>query len=237
MRKIALAALVFVAACGSKEPEAAAGAGMPADVTPAAVTAPAAASAPEAAAESSDGGAVTTEVAQAPASMSPTAPPATWTIDKSASRIEFTGSQTGKDFTGSFSSFDVAIAFDSGNLGASRIKATIETASASTGDRQRDDALPSSDWFSSASFPTAVFESSDIRAAGSGFEARGRLTIRGVAKDVALPFSLKIEGDRATADGSVSLIRTDFGVGQGEFAGGEWVGLDVKVTLHIEATR
>lgn len=163
--------------------------------------------------------------------------PANWTVDKEKSRIEFSGTQTGKSFTGSFSSFDVSIVFDPDNLESSRIKATIDTASAKTGDKQRDDALPTKDWFSAASFPTAVFESSDIRAAAAGYEANGVLTLRGVSKDLTLPFSLDLSEGRAVADGSVSLIRSDFGVGQGEFATGEWVGLDVKAAIHIEANR
>lgn len=238
MRLLSLvAAMTLAAACGSKE----AGPG-PGDAAP--VVEPVELASPDAAAlptGSDDAPGVIApndgDAEAATPAASAAAPPAQWTLDRGASRIAFTGSQTGKEFTGSFSVFDVSIAFDPDNLGASRITATIDTSSASTGDRQRDDALPTSDWFSSSSFPAAVFESSDIRAARRGYEARGRLTLRGVSKDVTLPFSLAIDGDRAVADGEVLLVRSDFGVGQGEFAGGEWVGLDVKVTLHIEANR
>ena len=230
-------AMLLVAACGSKETAADAGASAPA-APAAAIEAPIAAqetvAAPETVASPEAG--VKAAMTDAAPSTESAAPPL-WTVDHEKSRIEFTGSQTGKDFTGSFSAFDISIAFDPGNLGASHIKATIETASAATGDKQRDDALPSSDWFASSSFPAAVFESSDIRAAGRGYEARGKLTLRGVSKDITLPFTLEIAGDRAVADGAVTLLRTDFGVGQGEFATGEWVGLDVKVSLHIEAKR
>lgn len=234
MRRFSLvAAMVLAAACGSKESGADPAAAALAEEQAAPSTQEAAPS-PEAAVEVAQNEAV----AATAAPVTPaTAPAQQWALDRGASRIEFTGSQTGKEFSGSFSVFDVSIAFDPDNLDASHIKATIDTASAATGDRQRDDALPTSDWFSSSSFPTAVFESSDIRAAGRAYEARGRLTLRGVSKDVALPFSLEIDGDRAVADGAVTLVRSDFGVGQGEFAGGEWVGLDVKVTLHIEANR
>ncbi len=220
------AALLLVAACGSKTDE---------PVAPAA-SAPAEQSAQAPAAESeSDAVAVNDDEA-----VSLSAAPsnqAVWNVDRSKSRIEFTGTQTGKEFSGAFSKFDVSVAFDPANLEGSYIKATIETASAKTGDRQRDDALPSGDWFSAGAFPAAVFESSDIRSAGGGYEARGTLTVRGVTKDLTLPFSVAITGDRAVADGEAALVRTDFGVGQGEFATGEWVGLDVKVKIHVEASR
>lgn len=241
MSKISLiAAALLIAACGSKESGAEGGDAAPAVAEAGSSAAQETVTTPETAVDIVVNDAVATNARETSASPAPeksSALPSEWTVDRGASRIEFTGSQTGKDFTGSFSSFDVAIAFDPGNLGASHIKATIDTSSAATGDRQRDDALPSSDWFASKSYPAAVFESSDIRAAGNGYEARGKLTIRGVSKDLTLPFALEIKGDRATADGSASLVRTDFGVGQGEFATGEWVGLDVKVSIHIEATR
>ena len=236
MSKLSLiAAALLVAACGSKEADIPADASAPVAAEPLASPVGETAEAPPAAVDVAiNDAAGASATAAAPQRLS--APPE-WTLDRARSRIEFTGSQTGKNFTGSFSSFDVSISFDPENLGASRIAATIDTASAATGDRQRDDALPTPDWFASKSYPAAGFESSVIRAAGSGYEAEGILTIRGVSKGLILPFSLAIKGDRAVADGSVSLLRTDFGVGQGEFATGEWVGLDVNVTIHIEASR
>ena len=227
MSKLSLiAAALLVAACGSKEADIPADASTPVAAEPLASPIDETAAAPPAAVDVAiNDAAGASATAAAPQRLS--APPE-WTLDRARSRIEFTGS---------FSSFDVSISFDPENLGASRIAATIDTASAATGDRQRDDALPTPDWFASKSYPAAGFESSVIRAAGSGYEAEGTLTIRGVSKGLILPFSIDIRGDRAVADGSASLLRTDFGVGQGEFATGEWVGLDVNVTIHIEASR
>jgi polyisoprenoid-binding protein YceI len=161
-----------------------------------------------------------------------------WVVDKARSWVSFTGIQTGKEFTGRFSTYDAMIDFDPDNLSTAKIEVGIDMSSAKTGDKQRDDALPSKDWFSASSFPMARFSASDVASTGSGvFEARGKLTIRDVTRDLTLPFRLSIDGSRATADGAVTLVRTDFGVGQGEFATGEWVGLEVLVSFHIEATR
>ncbi len=228
MRMILLAAAaVALAACGSK-----------ADVAEAT---PADASAPE-----TD----ETEVSPAPPSAAPAAaaadsaaaqkwdlPPPAWNVDTTKSRLTFTGTQTGKEFAGSFSKFAATIIFDPNNLPDSSIEVVVDMASAKTGDRQRDDALPSKDWFAVAQFPTATFTSSEIVEKGANaYEAKGILKIRDAAKDVAAPFTLTIT-DRAVADGTATLVRSDFGVGQGEFATGEWVGLDVKVSFHIEARR
>lgn len=161
-----------------------------------------------------------------------------WTIDKSKSRLEFIGTQTGKEFKGAFAAFVATIVFDPANLAASRIEVVVDTASAKTGDRQRDDALPGNDWFAAKAFPRATFTSDEIISAGEGvYEARGKLTIRDAARDAVLPFTLSINGDRAVAEGATTLVRTDFGVGQGDFATGQWVGLEVKVAFHVEASR
>jgi polyisoprenoid-binding protein YceI len=161
-----------------------------------------------------------------------------WIVDKAKSWVSFTGTQTGKEFTGRFSNYSAAIVFDPDDLSTAEIEVGIDMSSAKTGDKQRDDALPGKDWFAAAAFPLARFSASDVVATGSGaYEARGRLTIREAMRDLALPFTLSIDGSRATADGAVTVVRTDYGVGQGEFATGEWVGLDVKVSFHIEATR
>jgi len=161
-----------------------------------------------------------------------------WRIDSQASRIAFTGTQTGKEFTGAFETFDLTVVLDPADLSAARIEAVIDTGSAKTGDRQRDAALPGADWFSTAAFPQARFESESVTASGEGdYEAHGKLSIRGIVKEIAFPFTLTIETGRAVADGQIALNRTDFGLGQGEFLTDKWVGYDVDVTVHIEATR
>lgn len=162
-----------------------------------------------------------------------------WVVDRAASRIEFSGTQTGKAFTGRFESFDATIVFDPADVTAARIEAVIATGSAKTGDRQRDAALPGAEWFSSKTFPEARFVSTSVSAAGEGaYEAAGTLSIRDKEQAVTLPFTLTIADGRATADGTVTLNRSDFGVGQGEeFLTDRWVGYEVKVSLHIEATR
>jgi cytochrome b561 len=175
----------------------------------------------------------------APAAAAAPAVEGAWLVDKAASRIEFSGTQTGKPFTGRFETFDAVIVFDPEDLASARIEATIETGSAKTGDRQRDAALPGAEWFSANAFPQARFASTSVTAAEEGaFIAAGTLSIRGVEKSVTLPFTLAIEQGRATADGSITLNRSDFGVGQGEkFLTDKWVGYDVTVSVHIEATR
>ena len=110
--------------------------------------------------------------------------------------------------------------------------------SAKTGDDQRDASLPSDDFFAAAAHPKAIFTATKFRKTGEGrFVADGTLDLRGVKKPLSLPFSLKIDGDMATARGVTTLDRTAFGVGQGEWASTDQIGGKVKVSFALTAKR
>ena len=161
-----------------------------------------------------------------------------WTVDLAKSKLGFSGTQTGDPFTGSFTRYKAAIAFDPAHLEASQIKVTVDLASATTGDTQRDTALPGDDWFDIAHFPQATFASNSIRKKPDGtYEAAGTLTLRGVMRPLTLPFTLDMTGASAHAKGHVMLVRTAFGVGQGQWTTGDYVALEVGVDIDIVATR
>lgn len=153
------------------------------------------------------------------------------------SALTFTGSQTGALFTGAFSKFDAAISLDPEALQNAKIVVTIDVASAASGDRQRDSTMPGADWFDVANFPQAKFESHQVTRVAGGYEAAGDLTIRGVTKPIRLPFTLEIDGRTAHAKGHLDLKRDVFGVGQGEWASGDMVALDVAVDFDLKAER
>ena len=69
------------------------------------------------------------------------------------------------------------------------------------------------------------------------YVADGTLDLRGVKKPLSLPFSLKIDGDTATARGVTTLDRTVFGVGQGEWASTDQIAANVKVNFALTAKR
>ncbi|CAP55424.1 YceI family protein [Gluconacetobacter diazotrophicus] len=170
--------------------------------------------------------------------LAPTAPAlaAEWTIDPAHSTITFTGTQTGAAFTGHFKRFGGTIIFDPAHPDAGHALVTIDVASAVTGDRQRDEALPGADWFNVAAFPKATFEATHFQSrGGNAYTAQGELSIRGVGQPETLPFTLDITGTTAHAKGHLTLIRSPFGIGQGPWASGQWVALDVGVDIDVTA--
>ncbi len=181
-----------------------------------------------------------TEAAPAAAPPEPVAAlkdPVAWTVAKS-STLNFTASWAGDAIEGQFKRWTADILFSPDALDRSKLTVGIDMASAATGDDQRDSSLPSDDFFAVAAHPKATFTASKFRETGEGkFVADGLLDLRGVKKPVSLPFTLKIDGDTATARGVTTIDRTAFGVGQGEWAATDQIGGKVKVSFAITAKR
>ncbi|MCJ2140221.1 YceI family protein [Methylobacterium sp. E-066] len=162
---------------------------------------------------------------------------AEWAVDPAKSAIRFSGVQVGTPFSGRFERFEAKVDFDPAKPEAGRATVLVDLSSARTGDAQRDTALPQKDWFDVASAGQARFEATRFVDKGRGdYEAIGELTIRGTKRPLTLPFHLSLEGGQAHATGHVGLVRTDFGVGQGAWASGQWVALEVGVDIDLVAT-
>jgi polyisoprenoid-binding protein YceI len=176
-------------------------------------------------------------LAATPATAATASTPATaWTTVAASSRIEFTGTLSGGDFTGQFQRFVAAIAFDPANLAGSRFRVDIETGSASTADADRDVALAGSDFFATVRWPGATYEASQFAATEPGqYQARGKLTIRGITRDVPVTFTFKpaADGLGAVLSGRASVRRLDFGIGQGEWQDTKWLGDEVRIRFEL----
>lgn len=161
-----------------------------------------------------------------------------WTVDKAASRLTFRASANGVAFDGVFKTWDAQIAFDPKNLKASHATVTVSTASAVTGDPTRDQMLPTPDWFNVPKFAKATFVTSSItQASPDHYVANGVLTLHGVSRPVALPFTLTIAKDTAKMDGTTTIDRTQFGLGQGQAGGTETVAAQVSIGVKLMAKK
>ncbi len=160
----------------------------------------------------------------------------TWTVDKDKSSLSFEVVQGEGTVSGSFSTWNASIDFDPAAPEQAKIKATIETASASTGSAQFDGMLPGPDFFDAAGFPQAVFQTEKVTAlGGDAYRAEGTLTIRDISQPVTLDFTLTITGDTAIADGTATVSRTAHKVGASVAT--STLADAVKVKLDLKATR
>jgi polyisoprenoid-binding protein YceI len=138
---------------------------------------------------------------------------------------------------GRFNTFEGKILFDDKDVAKSSVSVTIKTTSINTDNTSRDNDLRSGGFFDVEKFPEITFQSKSVEKKGNDYVAHGTLTIKGVAKDVDLPFELKGPADAGKmgkvmgAHASLTVNRQDFGVSKG----GGMVGNDVKIDLNIEA--
>jgi polyisoprenoid-binding protein YceI len=163
-----------------------------------------------------------------------------WVADTATSRLGFTGTLAGGTFDGRFHRFEPDIVFDPADLEGSRFRVTVETGSADTQDADRDAILKGPEFFAVERWPVARFTASRFVPLGNRrYEARGRLTIRDVTRDLVVPFGFQAstDGRTATMSGSATIRRLDFGVGQGEWRDTEWVGDEVTIRFDLLLQR
>ena len=161
-----------------------------------------------------------------------------WTVVAEESELGFEARQGETPFTGVFDDWSAEILFDPAALGQSKAVAIIDMASARTGDTNRDGALPGREWFAIAMFPEARFETETFRHLGDdAYEADATLTIKGVSRPVTLPFTLTIEGDVAKMEGALEILRTQYKIGEGQWAKPDTVALEVVITVDLVARR
>lgn len=166
------------------------------------------------------------------------APPA-WTIINKDKAISWTGKTgDGTPFQGTCQKFDASIIFDPSDLAHSTLKVDIDMATCLTGESEKDSVLPLEAWFNVAGFLHATYEATAFEAAGANkYIAHGTLTLKGSSQPLDLPFQLDVSGNKAEAASEVTLDRTRFAVGTGQWGGPEIAGIDVQVHININATK
>jgi polyisoprenoid-binding protein YceI len=165
------------------------------------------------------------------------APPAAagaWIADAAHGTLTFRATQAGAVFEGRFTRFVARLQFVPGDRPAGRFDVTISTSSVDTAERERDDLLRSPEFFDAARVPEARYLATAFaRVGGDAYEARGRLTLRGVTRDVPLRFRWSGPASGPVLDGTATVRRLDFGVGQGEWRDTAWVGNDVQIAFAL----
>ncbi len=156
-----------------------------------------------------------------------------YTVQPAASELGFSAVFQGESFDGHFGQWTAAIRYDPANLAASKFAVDVTLASVTTGDSDRDSALPSEAFFDVAQFPEARFATTGFRRNGEQVIADGKLTLHGATKPVSLEVTFKPRAGGATLDVVGTLKRLDFDVGSGEYADTAVIGADVKIKAHL----
>ena len=169
-----------------------------------------------------------------------------YTVDPSHSSIGFAvRHMVVSKVKGYFNEYTATILYDDKDITKSSAEVTIKTASIDTRDAKRDEHLRTPDFFDAAKYPEITFKSKRIEKSGEGFVAVGDLTMRGVTKEIQLPFTFAgVVTDpwgntRLGLSASTKLNRQDYGVSWSKSldSGGLVVSDDVEIAIEIEAIK
>ena len=167
----------------------------------------------------------------------------TWSIDPVHSEVGFTARHMMvSKVRGRFRTFSGQIVTGASPLGSS-VTAEIDLSSIDTGNEQRDGHLKSPDFFEVETYPTMTYQSTGVRPHGDGYLLDGKLSLKGVTKDVSLALELNgfgpdaYGGTRAGFTAIGDINRRDFGVNFGAVmeTGGAVVSDKITIQLEIEA--
>ena len=138
---------------------------------------------------------------------------------------------------GKFRRVSGQIKLDLAHLGASMVHVEIDVASLDLGIPTTEVELKKSKWFAADRFPVARFVARDIRRIGERqFEAVGEFTLKGVTKALVVPFILVRKSGGEAVEGTISINRLDFNVGEAEWADQKLIGKNVQVHFNVPLT-
>ena len=119
-----------------------------------------------------------------------------------------------------------------------RVAITVDLGSAASGDGERDETLKGGDFFAVGTSRTAVFRADRFRKTGTDrYIAQGTLRLKGVTAPLSLPFTLRIDGDTATMQGSATIDRLTWKIGESEFSSTSDIPAAVAVEIALKARR
>ena len=160
-------------------------------------------------------------------------------MDPAPSRLEFIASFEKNAAPGAFKEFDTRLArFQPDKPEGAKLDVTIKITSADMKSGEVNRAIRGAEWFDFARFPQAEFHAEDIRRIAPGrFLARGVLSLKGVRKELEVPFNWQESADAATMEGELNVERLQFGIGMGEWANGNTIGLGVRVKFNVRLRK
>ena len=168
-----------------------------------------------------------------------------WNVDPVHSSVGFVARHLMvSKVRGQFNSFTGTITIAENRL-ESKVEASVDVGSISTGDETREGHLKSPDFFDAEKYPTMTLVSTGIEADGKDYVLHTDLTIKGITKPV--DFELEFDGvsgdpwggTRAGFSAEAEVNRKDWGLEWNVVleTGGVMLGEKVKIQLDVQAVQ
>ncbi|MGA7981754.1 MAG: YceI family protein [Chromatiaceae bacterium] len=167
-----------------------------------------------------------------------TAHAADWAMDAGASKLEFVVRYEGEPTVGRFRKFDTRLQFDPRRPEESHLRVTVDVESADMDSGDINATIRGAEWFNAARYGRARFDSRRITREKAGdYVAHGTLMLKGIEREIAVPFAWQSAGRSATMTGRFDLRRTAFNIGTGDWSDGNTIGLEVEVRFDVHLRR
>ena len=165
-----------------------------------------------------------------------------WELDPENSSVEFTCKHVFSNVRGMFKQPSGTVTLDEATPANSKVDATIDASTITTGVEERDNHLKSPDFFDVAKYPAITFVSTSVaKSSATSYSVTGNLTMHGVTRPVTLAVTASAPfkhagGIRRGIEATTSVNRKDFGLvwdypGEGA---GVVVGDNIKITVDAE---
>jgi polyisoprenoid-binding protein YceI len=170
-----------------------------------------------------------------------------WNIDTAHSEVQFKVKHLViSTVTGSFGSFEGQVEAEAEDFDGAKVNFSLDVASISTKQEDRDKHLKSADFFDADNYPKISFSEGVLRKKASDeYVLEGKLSIKGVTKAIILEATLGgIAKDpwgntKAGFEVKGKIHRKDFGItwNAATEAGGLLVGEDVSLDINVQLAK
>lgn len=141
---------------------------------------------------------------------------------------------------GKFMDFAITLNNDEKDITKSSVSVVIKATSINTGIEGRDRHLRNADFFDVEKYPEITFKSERVEKKGKQFIAHGPLTMHGVTKQIALPFTVtgthKNPANNKFSVGysaKIVLNRRDYGINYSRQDSPTFVGDNITVEIEL----
>ena len=170
-----------------------------------------------------------------------------WALDPTHSEVHFKVKHLMvSSVSGMFKEFNGSVETEGDDISTAKVHFTMEVASISTNNDQRDGHLKTGDFFDAENHPQIIFDGAGLHKTGDdSYTMTGNLNMRGTSKEVTLnvEFGGLVQDPWGNArvgfEVSGKINRKDFGVNFSMVSetGGILLGEEVKISANVEFVK